>query len=187
MSGFGLAFSTCRGDCRGGGAMNNRYNLENRVIKLEHAIRPADGPRPRMYVSRSLPPRKRQGSSRPASSYRISANFSTRHCSLRPTPHTTKCRQAAACPRAAQKTQARRILRFRLVAALVPSASTNRVAFGCPCPQATARLPVHARRRTYFSPKGESRGAHKARHPRTPPLGTLQRSADGNGSAPAQL
>ncbi len=51
-------------------------------------------------------------------------NSVTRHCSLRPTPHITKYRQAAACPRAAQKSATYRSLRFIQVAALVPSAGT---------------------------------------------------------------
>jgi hypothetical protein len=51
-------------------------------------------------------------------------NFSTCHCSVRPTPHITKYWQAAACPRAAQKSATYRSLRFIQVAALVPSAGT---------------------------------------------------------------
>ena len=41
--------------------------------------------------------------------YRIRSarNFSTRHCSLRPTPHMTQYWQAAACPRAAQQKRRR--------------------------------------------------------------------------------
>jgi hypothetical protein len=41
--------------------------------------------------------------------YRIRSarNFSTCHCSLRATPHITKYRQAAACPRAAQQKRRR--------------------------------------------------------------------------------
>jgi hypothetical protein len=39
-------------------------------------------------------------------------NFSTRHCALRSTPHLTRYWQAAACPRAAQKSATYRRLRF---------------------------------------------------------------------------
>ena len=45
------------------------------------------------------------------SSNRIAGNFSPRHCSLRPTPHMIRQRQAAACPRAAQKSATFRSLR----------------------------------------------------------------------------
>ncbi len=38
---------------------------------------------------------------------RSARNFSTRHCSLRPTPHMTQYWQAAACPRAAQQKRRR--------------------------------------------------------------------------------
>jgi hypothetical protein len=51
-----------------------------------------------------------------------SFNFSIGHCALRPIRHVIRNRQAAACPRAAQKTLAYRSLRFHAVAALVPSA-----------------------------------------------------------------
>src|SRR5438132_1773018 len=51
-------------------------------------------------------------------------NSSTGHCALRPRPHFIRYRQVAACPRAAQKTQTYRSLRFPAVAALVPSAGT---------------------------------------------------------------
>src|SRR5205814_6242600 len=51
-------------------------------------------------------------------------NSSTGHRALRPRPHFIRYRQAAACPRAAQKTQTYRSLRFPAVAALVPSAGT---------------------------------------------------------------
>jgi hypothetical protein len=62
---------------------------------------------------------------RPLTPSRFSAfNFSIGHCALRPIRHVIRYRQAAACPRAAQKTQAYRSLRFHAVAALVPSAGT---------------------------------------------------------------
>jgi hypothetical protein len=44
---------------------------------------------------------------------------STRHCSLRSTPHINRRRQAVACPRAAPKSET-----YRPPAALVPSAGT---------------------------------------------------------------
>jgi len=46
-----------------------------------------------------------------ASSNRRAGHFSPCHCSLRPTPHMIRYRQAAACPRAAQKSATFRSLR----------------------------------------------------------------------------
>jgi hypothetical protein len=71
--------------------------------------------------------------------YRIRSarNFSTRHCSLRPTPHITKYWQAAACPRAAQKSATYRSLRFIQWQPLVPSAGAIALqiksCIGCVC------------------------------------------------------
>ncbi len=74
-------------------------------------------------------------------------------------PHFLRYRQAAACPRAAQKTQTYRSLRFPAVAVLVPSAGTitfaNRVAFGCGCPKQPASG-AHARGARSHSSKGEN-------------------------------
>src|SRR6266480_4021250 len=81
-------------------------------------------------------------------------NSSTGHCALRPRPHFIRYRQAAACPRAAQKTQTYRSLRFPAVAALVPSAGTITLqielrldadALSTPHPVRTraARVPTH--------------------------------------------
>jgi hypothetical protein len=48
----------------------------------------------------------------PISEISSALNVSTSHCALHPRPHIIRHRQAAACPRAAQKTQTYRSLRF---------------------------------------------------------------------------
>ena len=106
----------------------------------------------------------------------LSVNFSTSHCALRPAPHVTGYGQAAACSRAAQKTQTYRSLRFPAEAALVPSAGTitlqielrsdadavSTLACGA-CPRCAACVPTHQKGDT-----GYRGGPREARHSRAP-------------------
>ena len=88
-------------------------------------------------------------------------NFSTRHCSLRPTPHITKYWQAAACPRELPKN--RRRTEVSVLYSGSPGAvgrhnnTPNRVAFGCVChkhpPPSSVRALLVVRDP---SPKGDS-------------------------------
>ena len=91
-------------------------------------------------------------------------NFSTRHCSLRPTPHITKYWQAAACPRELPKN--RRRTEVSALYSGSPGAvgrhnnTPNRVAFGCGCPKhpASGACP-HSRGARSHSSKCDNHGS----------------------------
>jgi hypothetical protein len=125
----------------------------------------------------------------------LGLQFSTSHCALRPAPHVIRYRQAAACPRAAQKTQTYRSLRFPAVAALVPSAGTITLqielrsdadAVSTPHPVRVRALrgarPTHRTGDTGY--RGRPR---EARYSRAPNFDIAKVVQNRNGSAPAQL
>ena len=82
----------------------------------------------------------------------LSFNFSTSHCALHPIPPREQRRTSSGSSESSPKNA------DVPNSAFPSSGSAGAVGRQCRCPQAPARLRVHARRRAYLSPKRESRG-----------------------------